>query len=344
MSTETLEWLNNNCLIGLTDKRGTAWHYRASEQGAEPNHYPGFIPVEDVVRRLFHWEAVEQPIFLKGADGTFSPVEGRKAITRSDQPGTVFGVFKDGYVPHQYKGALLDTLEHILGPGLGIGSAGLLKNGAIAWVQVEVPESFKTAEGVEFRPHLLAGTSFDGTLATSYARVVTDVVCDNTKAIAERESGQKISIKHSRYSGVRVKDVQQALNLIHEMGNEYAEQVTQLCNITVSDAEFDAFLDEITPIPEQSGRGATLAGTKRDILTQLYDNDSRCAPWNGTAYGVLQADNTYRHHYAIARGAAGGRAERNLQNAVLGITAEKDDVALAALAKVKGVDQLLVAA
>jgi hypothetical protein len=38
MSKETSSWLNNNVLIGLTDKRGHAWHYRKSEQGAEPNH------------------------------------------------------------------------------------------------------------------------------------------------------------------------------------------------------------------------------------------------------------------------------------------------------------------
>ena len=38
MSQETLAWLNTNVLVGFTDKRGIAWHYRASEQGSEPNH------------------------------------------------------------------------------------------------------------------------------------------------------------------------------------------------------------------------------------------------------------------------------------------------------------------
>ena len=53
MSRETLQHLNTNTLIGNTDARGTAWHYRAEEQGAETNHYPGPIPVRDVERRLF---------------------------------------------------------------------------------------------------------------------------------------------------------------------------------------------------------------------------------------------------------------------------------------------------
>jgi len=27
-------------LIGFTEQRGHAWHYRAGAQGEEPNHYP----------------------------------------------------------------------------------------------------------------------------------------------------------------------------------------------------------------------------------------------------------------------------------------------------------------
>ncbi len=48
MSKESLQWLNTNTLIGCTDKRGTAWHWRSEEQGEQSNHYPGAIPVPDV--------------------------------------------------------------------------------------------------------------------------------------------------------------------------------------------------------------------------------------------------------------------------------------------------------
>lgn len=33
MSRETATWLNAMTLIGYTDQRGHAWHYRAGEQG-----------------------------------------------------------------------------------------------------------------------------------------------------------------------------------------------------------------------------------------------------------------------------------------------------------------------
>jgi len=57
MSAETSTWLNTRTLIGFTDQRGHAWHYRSSDQGDEPNHYPGAIPIGDVRRRLFDWSA-----------------------------------------------------------------------------------------------------------------------------------------------------------------------------------------------------------------------------------------------------------------------------------------------
>ena len=55
MSRETIEWLNQNTLIGYTDKRGTAWH---AVKGYD-NHYAGAVPLEDVRKRLFSWTALE---------------------------------------------------------------------------------------------------------------------------------------------------------------------------------------------------------------------------------------------------------------------------------------------
>lgn len=99
MSRETLTTLNQNVLIGYTSKRGQAWHYRASEQGAEPNHYENAIPVEDVRRRLFSWTPVEGPVetTILTADGVTRIVDPeRKTIVRPDTQ-TILGVFKSGY-------------------------------------------------------------------------------------------------------------------------------------------------------------------------------------------------------------------------------------------------------
>ena len=202
MSKETLEHLNLNTLIGNTDQRGTAWHYRAELQGDESNHYPGPIPVPDVRRRLFQWAAesrrlaVETPATVTtmthlNPDGypmRWAIVADRQAICRSDDTrGTPMGIFKPGYLMHQYEEWLLTTVANILDDTLSISSAGLLRDGAIAWVEVSVPETITTPEGFDFRPKLLATTSHDGSIATTFKRTITATVCDNTRAMALAE-------------------------------------------------------------------------------------------------------------------------------------------------------------
>ena len=60
--------LQFNTLIGMVEERGPAWHKRddllRNSDGsiAEDNHYPRFIPVEDVRRRLFHWNPMTVPV------------------------------------------------------------------------------------------------------------------------------------------------------------------------------------------------------------------------------------------------------------------------------------------
>lgn len=95
MSTETMTHLNTQTLIGYTDKRGTAWHYRANLQGTESNHYPAAVPVDDVTRRLFHWTPVTGPVQAT-IDGHTYTDESRQVIVRPDT-GRILGTFRSSY-------------------------------------------------------------------------------------------------------------------------------------------------------------------------------------------------------------------------------------------------------
>lgn len=127
MSEETSAWLNENVLVGFTEKRGNAWHYR---EGTD-NHYTAGVPVEDVLKRLFYWEAIECPVVVRTPMGDVEQ-EDRKAIVRNDN-FEVLGLFKQGYQPHQYSEWLVQNVANILDDTLAIGSAGLLRRGAQAW-------------------------------------------------------------------------------------------------------------------------------------------------------------------------------------------------------------------
>lgn len=327
MSRESLTWLNTNTLIGFTDKRGKAWHWRAQEQDGASNHYPGPISLTDVQDRLFHWTADSRRLAVEidadrqtmthlsedGQPKRWAAVPDKQAICRSDD-GSVMGIFGAGYVRHQYSEWLLKTVADLLDDDLAISSAGLLRGGAIAWVEVSMPDTITTPEGVAFRPNLLATSSFDGSIATTYKRTVTDTVCDNTRELALSEVGQEFKVKHSRNSRAQLGPARQALEMVHTLAEDFAREIEKLCATPVNHHQWSAFLDRHVPKRDPrtgqtlEGRALTLADRKRGTLELLYRNDPRVRPWTGTAHGVLQAVSTYEHHAGVVRG---DRVERN---------------------------------
>jgi phage/plasmid-like protein (TIGR03299 family) len=357
MSQETSVWLNTQTLIGMTDKRGNAWHYRADDQGEESNHYPLAIPVEDVKRRLFNFNLVGRPVYVsvpagfedmtaiddEGRGYKMVQVEGEQKILRDDT-WAPFGTFKEGYSTHQYYDWLVKNVATILNDELAISSAGLLKGGAVAWVEVSVPDTIQTPEGFAFRPNLLAATSCDGSVATTYTRTVNATVCDNTLSANLVDNSQKIRIKHSRYSKLKLGMAQEALAMIHTLAEDFAEQIGALAATEVTDKQWSTFLDaHVLPyeagkqltwadLKEKGGRSLTMATNKRDGLASMYRNDLRVAPWAGTALGVIQAVNTFVHHEGIVRGTS--RQERNMLSTVEGKFDTLDQDTFATLTKV----------
>jgi len=330
MSRETLQWLNENTLIGFTEKRGKAWHHR---QGND-NHYVGPVPIDDVRKRLFNWEAEEQPLILgetvDDADGDVmalvypgATVPGYKAWVHP-RTGEVLGVHKATRALHQYEPWLLDTLGDMLDDTLQIGTAGLLRGGRIAWVQVEVPETIETPEGVKFRPFILARSSMDGSVATTFSRSVTNTVCDNTMAIAATEhGGQRITFRATGNSEVKLAEARDALGIVYTAADDFAAQVAALTATTFTERDFDKLLElEIPGEKPEFGakpREVTQWGKvqeKRTYMRDLYRFDERVAPWTGTAYGAWQAFSTYDQHERKIR--SKNRVERNQLQVVKG--------------------------
>lgn len=345
MSQETLTWLNRQILVGFTAKRGNAWHYKAEEQADEPNHYEGAIPVADVLRRLFTplqiAEGTVETTVLTADGVTRISDPSRKSIVRlpgslgPEDPGAILGLFKTGYTAHAYSDWLLTKVAHLLDADLSIGSAGLLKGGAVAWVQVELEETVDTPEGVSFRPHLSSLSSLDGSLSTTYLRGAQLIVCDNTASAALREGrALKHKTKHSRKSLERLEIIRKtlALEIIEQTAEDFSSQIADLCATTVNDKQWAAFLDAHVELPEKPGRGLTLAENKREALANLWNNDNRVAPWKNTAFGVLQAVNTFTHHVQQVRGS--DRVERNAWRAITGGVDKLDNSTLETLDKV----------
>ena len=338
MSAETTKWLNTMTLIGNVLKRGKAWHWRESEQDGETNHYDNFVPVEDVRRRLFDWSAVQTEVFIKNENGNFVEIADKKAVM-NDKTKQVFGVFSNRFNIHQYDDALLKNLETILdSKELGIDSAGLLQGGGKAWVQISVPENVTTADGFTFRPTLLASTAHNGSLATTYRRIMQAVVCDNTLEMALNESTKSVvKFRHKgsdAFTG-RIAEVRDALEIIYQTSDAMVAELDALTAWAVTDNQFTELVKVMYPITiglgtndQPSKKSITMQTGKREILQNLWANDERVTPWKNTGLGVVQAFTTYNQHFA---GTDAKRVGRNYNKLVNGQQATEDALVLARL-------------
>lgn len=323
MSAETLTHLNTQTLIGMTDQRGHAWHYRASEQGDESNHYPGPIPVDDVERRLFHWTPVLADIQLNAITDegvtTFQDPT-RVAVVRPDT-GVTLGIFKKAsYELHPYQEWLIEEVKRLT-DGLVIGSAGLLQEGGQAWVQFEL-EQTQFVNDVAFRPFLTAATSMNGTLATTYQVGNQIVVCDNTMAAALNEDTARVKIYHTKNSKARMAEVGSTLGFVQSVGARFEDLVSTLTAEKVSDERFDRWasaysgLTKLFDDDKASKRAVTFAEERKAALIQLWREDERAAQWRGTAFGVLAAGNTFEHHFRSATDRVAANQTRIMQGKV----------------------------
>lgn len=336
MSAETIEWLNANTMIGFTANRDAykhmGWGLSYDEQAGEnrawwytdgfKNGYSGAIPVEEVERVLFNWEPIETEIMYKRRDVTeqdadaidgngpflWVPSDKYKGIMHPETE-VEFGVFgKDSYKIHSYKQWLIDNLSRLVDGEAGIATAGMLRGGGVAYVTVELPENVEVA-GMDIRPQLLAATSVDGTKATTYKAITQVCVCDNTLdlAISSGEGGM-FKVRHSSNSLGRLGDARDALGIIYKQAEDMEQFLTELANVDVTDAQFNAIVKTIKPIPDMetgikggkhvvtNQRAITIAENTQQELRELWHRDPRVTPWNGTLLGAFQATNTWHNH------------------------------------------------
>lgn len=336
MSKETIQWLNENTMLGFTKHRekyahmGWGVHFNEATGQNEAwwhtddfqNGYSDGIPVEEVERVLFNWEPVETAIMHKrrdgvdasnadGADGIghylWVPSERYKGIIhpRTEYEFGVFGV--DSYKVHSYRQWLLENVGNVLDAELGIASAGLLAGGGVAYVSVELPEGIEAA-GMDIRPQLLAGTSCNGTMSSRYKLVSQISVCDNTLDVALAGEGAEVRIKHSARSLQRIGTIRDTLGLLYQHTEQLVAFIESLSNVDVTDAQFKQIVSAIKPIPTvetalrngkkvvTNQRAITIAENLHWDLQSMWKSDPRCQQWNGTLLGAFQTVNTWHNH------------------------------------------------
>lgn len=350
-SAETMNWLRSSIKVGYTTERGPAWWANGAVTKAgewtqipDGSHFDGPVPIEEV-KKLLDIKLVKGTVFARyiDADGNEQiATDERTQPVINARTGKIFSYPKEGYRIHPYLETLHGFIQQVqYDEEVGVGSVGLLKGGGVAFLQARLPEVFEVA-GYGYQPYITAVTSSDKSRATFYGTGALGAVCDNTVDTAVLGALTKFKIKHSRNSVATVQQAREKLGIrLVAVADEIGKGLEALVNLDVTEQEWNAWLDLTVDIPEKDpksktgGRAYTMAVNRREKLEDLWRNDPKVQPWQGTGLGVLQAANTYRTWEGIVKGADGGRLERNFTNDVFGLTAKGDLDALEKLAEVK---------
>jgi phage/plasmid-like protein (TIGR03299 family) len=347
-----------HAMIGNTSKRPT-W---IGQTDKELPTYAGPIPVAEVERRLFNWEAISVPtgnfipcdpdsigsVMIEGEYFMPKITPGAQGFVRSDDHSEL-GRHGKGYRGHGYNERLVRNVGNIVGDQLSINSALTLKNGAQAAVEVALAEWMHDGEsGVAFWPILLAQTSFDGSISTTYSAACKMAACDNMyqgMQTAAKAAGRQFKVRHTvnSLSADKLSGVRQALHIMERAADGMTEFLHTLTPVKVSRTQWLKVMDIIEPPAsvDSSKVALTKADNRRQQLDATYTNDPMVAQWSGTAFGVVQAVNTYEHHYRNVRGAS--RIERVYDRAIRDDFAKADGDTLAALATVLDMPELVMA-
>lgn len=320
MSRETLKWLNENTLVGFTETDGNAWHW----DGISQNQYPGPIPVDDIRTKLFNWKAEFRtpyfelyggeedadhvPTMIDAAEGgyQFCPDPGTKAVVRVTSDGDIipFNYVSDIYAIHQFDEWLIDNVMQLVDASEGeleFGSAVLLKNGAVAAVQIRRPETI-TIGGDELLPYILAVTSHDSTIATTYKPCYGRVVCDNTLDLAINEKLSSFRVKHTKGSRLLIAQARETLGLMFAGMDEFNNEVAEMMATPLSTNQFAGAIRHAWPQPEPkvdedgnvtNARSINNWDRRFDELWSLWNTDERVGEYKGTMWGGLMAHNTW---------------------------------------------------
>jgi phage/plasmid-like protein (TIGR03299 family) len=300
VSSETYQWLAKNILAGFCETRRPWWASSAEYEGHELNLFPGAIPMERVEDLITSWTPREESLYT----GDMKLVPSHKLIVADDDGQHIAVVGKD-YAIHSYRDWLTGTVQECTGDEAQVSSAGLLRNRAQAFVNIERPESATGPDGIRFSPYVVLSTSLDYSLPSQVNQNTTLPVCDNTLEIGRRQ-GLAFRAKHTKNSGSRLGEERSVMMAIMAGESDFRAELERQLAVEVSDNDFSRFLQSFVPIDEDDMPAKkTRSERKRQEITTLYKGDPRVTAWKGTEFGVVQAVNTWQTHMSQLRNTTG---------------------------------------
>ena len=320
MSAETSTWLNTRTLIGFTDQRGHAWHYRAADQGDEPNHYPGAVPIGDVdaacsagTRPRPTCSPSTSPRTASSASPTrpVRPSSGRPRRfgrgRRRRNPRTLQGRATRPPVPEWLLGTVGGSSTTTCRSAPPACSRAARSPGCRSRCRTRSPPRKAWTSGRTCSPAPPTTAPSPPRSSGSSPTSSATTPCPPPS----RETGQRVKVRHSRHSrhpaGRGPRGAGHRPH--HRRRLRRPGRPARRHRPSPTGSGQRSSTPTLVLPPGASTRARTSVEKKRASLDRLWDHDARVSPWKNTAWGVVQAVNTYAHHEQTVRGIDPSRAQ-----------------------------------
>ncbi len=262
------------------------------------------------VSGLAGWDLALIPAYAN-INGTMIEVPDARHVLRQ-KDGTILGTVGARYQPIPNEAAF-EWCDQLVGLGAKIHTAGSLRNGKIVWAlfrpdfKIELPDS--TVD-----PYILVTNSHDGTRMLRALPTFVRVVCMNTlnAALAGSNNATTVAVKHTGLATLqnRLAEAQRVLGFTEKAARHLEKVATEMMAQHISDEDWRQFLDKLVPVPEDLGKGRTLAVQAQSDLNEIYYGHPTQDGIRGTAWGAFNATTFYFDHVAKTR-LRGGRINRS---------------------------------
>jgi phage/plasmid-like protein (TIGR03299 family) len=256
------------------------------------------------------------PIYVQPVHGLdLMKVKGHYA-TRRDDTGAVLGSgFSEQYTVLQnaeafgFFDALVDQREAIYE------TAGVLGNGERIWIMAKLPDYVSVGKGDDVGKYVLLSNSHDGSGAVKAKFTAVRVVCANTLAMALRDHGTEVSVKHTRNVKANIDEAHRVLQLANKAFMQVEEIWRRMSLRTVSSKEVLDYCKALVPdnpeLAENPKASNARAENARALLTEAVGSGmgQNLITARGTLWGLYNGAVEYADFERTSRGGASARLE-----------------------------------
>lgn len=229
----------------------------------------------------------------------FRKVDGQVVLFRSDTQADL-GIVSEGYKIVQPRDVLEFFRKWADEGGLTIESAGVLFGGRRYFVTAKLAKGVMIGTGDKVVPYALLSTSADGSLATECRWTTVRTVCNNTLAMARKDS--KASHRTTHRSVFKPEAAREAVEHAHAEFGAFCETARKLTSIRVTSAQASDFTAKLLSTGARDEDAARKSSTFQKIIASFsgMGKGSMLSTARGTAWGMLNAVTDYVDHEARA--------------------------------------------